>query len=112
MIDSELRALIQTVVDSASPDSAVGKVAIAALDDYASLHQRLMMDGGEPFYTDCCEYSDTLVNSEGEPRFGNLSRLEWMLRVVVGRCRRQKLYIEKLEARHTCKDAPEVESAH
>ena len=62
------------------------------------LHQRLMMDGGKPHYSDCCEYSDALVD-HGEPRFGNLSRLEWMLRTVVGRCYRQDAYIEKLEAK-------------
>lgn len=62
------------------------------------LHQRLMMAGGEPHYIDCCNYSDTLVDRRGEPRFGSLSRLEWMLRTVVGRSRRQDAYIEKLKA--------------
>ena len=61
-----------------------------------ALRERLMMDGGEPHYVDCCEYSDTLVNPKGEPRFGNLSRLEWMLRTVVGHSRRQEAYIKKL----------------
>jgi len=62
----------------------------------AQAHGRLMMDGGEPHYRDCCDYSDGLV-IKGQPRFGNLSRLEWMLRVVVGYSRRQDEYLKKLE---------------
>ena len=59
--------------------------------------KRLMIDGGEPHYQDCCDYSDGLV-IKGKSRFGNLGRLEWMLRVVVGYSRRQDAYIKKLEA--------------
>ena len=62
----------------------------------AQTHERLMVDGGEPHYRDCCEYSDGLV-IKGRSRYGNLSRLEWMLRVVVGYSRRQDAYIKKLE---------------
>ena len=40
-----------------------------------------------------------MVNREGKPRFGDLSRLEWMLRTVVGYSRRQDEYIKKLEAK-------------
>lgn len=61
------------------------------------LQERLMMDGGEPHYQDCCKYSDGLV-IKGKSRFGQLSRLEWMLRVVIGYSRRQDAYIKKLEA--------------
>jgi len=47
----------------------------------ATLRERLIIDGGEPQYKDCCDYSDQLV-VDGEPKFDDLSRLEWMLRTA------------------------------
>jgi len=69
----------------------------AAKKELAELRGRLMLGGGEPSVKGCYEYSDSLVNHEGQPRFGNLTRLEWMLRTVVGYSRRQDEYIKKLE---------------
>lgn len=62
------------------------------------LRERLMFDGGEPSVKSCYEYSDKLVK-HGVAYFGNLTRLEWMVRVLTGYSRRQDEYIKKLEAR-------------
>lgn len=71
----------------------------ATKKELAELHTRLMVGGGEPSVKACYEYSDTLVSHDGKPRFGDLSRLEWMLRTVVGYSRLQDKYIKKLEAK-------------
>lgn len=75
---------------------------VAATKELAELHSRLMIGGGEPSVKSCYEYSDKLVNREGVSRFGNLSRLEWMLRTVVGYSRRQDEYIKKLKQQNQC----------
>ena len=47
------------------------------------LEKRLMVDlKGEPHTKDAMEYADSLVDKNGMARFGELSRLEWMLRVL------------------------------
>lgn len=72
---------------------------VATKKKLAELHARLMLGGGEPNVKACYEYSDQLVNRDSVPRFGNLSRLEWMLRTVVGYSRLQDEYIKKLKAK-------------
>jgi len=72
---------------------------IAAKKELAELRGRLMLGGGEPSVKGCYKYSDNLVDRNGVPRFGDLARLEWMLRTVVGYSRRQDEYIKTLEQR-------------
>jgi hypothetical protein len=47
------------------------------------LRERLMVGGNDPTLQECRAYSNTLYR-EGVARFGDLTRLEMMLQLVVG----------------------------
>ncbi len=64
-------------------------------EEVAALRDRLRAGGAAANYRGCCAYADSLVDKEGKSRFQDLSRLEWMLRVVVGYSRRQQIIIDK-----------------